>query len=435
MSLRRFFIGLFVVFLSVSGAFCAETKVRVKFKEIAPLTTAYGYELGQGKPGDIFEVQEARGAMMFGYYPTALGGIRGYVALSDLEVTEELEAFIEAEKAHREKLKVALEKKVELSKLPQPPGKALTKYFEEEEKDFTTVSGVMLESVTWTRDKSPYLITGPVYIPSGVILFIDPGVEVYSERSKNPGARISSGQVNGIIVAGNVMAIGRPDRGISFRGFRSKTNDRNTWGGIHILDTADPGSLFRWVVFENAATAISCGRGPVISNCIFRYNYSGILLDEKSDAANVFNNVFISNTTGIEVRGTPPTAEVYNNVIAYNQPNGGIRAWKGAEALIAYNDMYKNTRDYIGWSPYSTDLRVNPMFVDIENGDYHLYPRSPLIGRGRGRSNIGLYGGRDAIRIPREEAPVEKKEEKKEEEEEEKDEEKDSEKSRKGFFF
>jgi len=405
-------MSLLVVFLTVTGAFGAEKGVRVKFaKENSPITTAYGYELGQGNKGDTFIVQETRGDLIFGYYPTTLGGIRGYVLQANLDQTDELKEFIKAEKARRDKLEVALEKKVELSKLPQPPGKTLTEYVEDKQEDFTTVSGVLLKSVTWTKDKSPYLITGPVYIPSGVILFVDPGVEVYCEKSESPGAGISSGQVNGIIVAGNVLIIGRPTKIITFRGFGSKAKDRSTWGGIHILESADPGSIFRWAIFENAATAISCGRGPVISNCIFQHNYSGLLLDEKADTANVLNNIFISNTTGLEVRGTPSMAEIYNNIFAFNEPNGGIRAWRGAEPRITYNNLYKNAQNYIGWSPFSTDILANPMFADIENGDYHLFSQSPLIGGGRGKSTVGLYAGRDAIHVPPEKVPdTEKKE-------------------------
>ena len=107
-----------VLFILATGAFCAETRIPVKFKETSPITTAYGYELGQGRKGDIFEVQEARGAMIFGFYPTEEGGIRGYVLLSTLDSTEELEKFVEAEKKRREKLRVALKKKLELSRLP-----------------------------------------------------------------------------------------------------------------------------------------------------------------------------------------------------------------------------------------------------------------------------------------------------------------------------
>jgi hypothetical protein len=414
MTLHRIVVFSSLIILIAAGAFCTEPKVEVKFKETSPITTAYGYELGRGKPGDTFEVQETRGPIAFGFCPSEAGGTRGYVLLAHLESTDELRKFMDAEKSRRNKLDVALEKKVELLQLPQPPGKTLTKYVEEKERDFMTVRGVMLESTTWTKDKSPYLINGPIYVPSGMILFIDPGVEIYCEKSENPGARISSGQVNGIIVAGNILAIGRPEQAISFRGFRSKPTDRNTWGGITILGSADPGSIFRWAIFENAATAISCGRGPVISNCIFRYNYSAVLLDETSDSAIVSNNIIMNNNTGLEARGTPSTVEIFNNIIAYNQPNGGIRAWQGAEPLMAYNNMYQNEQDYIGWSPYSTDLLANPMFADIKNGDYHINEHSPLIGRGRGKSNIGLYGGRDAIHVPREKAVVieEKKEEK-----------------------
>ena len=306
-----------------------------------------------------------------------------------------------------------------------------------------------MKSVTWTKDKSPYLISDPVYVPSGIILSSTPASRYTLRNRKNPGARISSGQVNGIIVAGNVLAIGRPDQVISFRGFEAKPEDRNTWGGITVLDSADPGSIFRWAVFENAATAVSCGRGPVISNCIFRYNYSGLLLNEESETASVFNNLFLSNSTGLEVRGTPSRAEAYNNIFAFNAPNGGIRAWRNPEAMIAYNDMYRNAQDYLGWSPYSTDLRVNPMFADFENGDYHLNPRSPLIGRGRGDSNIGLFGGRDAVRMKtatpedeeKKEGPVELKEEdeKKEDGGDTKDTEKageeEKEKPKKGFLL
>jgi len=42
----------------------------------------------------------------------------------------------------------------------------------------TTVSGLIAQSTTWTKTNSPYTLTGPVGIPSGVTLTIEPGVIV-----------------------------------------------------------------------------------------------------------------------------------------------------------------------------------------------------------------------------------------------------------------
>jgi len=102
------FIKLSVFFIAalfiVSCAYCADEELIVKFKEDTPITTAYGYVLGQSKVGDSFEVEEAfevekaDNALIFGYYPTETGGIRGYVLLSNLEESKELDEFVEAEK-------------------------------------------------------------------------------------------------------------------------------------------------------------------------------------------------------------------------------------------------------------------------------------------------------------------------------------------------
>ena len=87
---------------------------------------------------------------------------------------------------------------------------------------------------------------------------------------------------------------------------------------------------------------------------------------------------------------------------------GGLRGVEvvGTTGLIfQYNDVWKNGRNYSGFTPDTTNISVDPMVVndDTTQGDldFHLQMFSPLIDAGDpnildrdgSRSDIGLYGG------------------------------------------
>ena len=84
----------------------------------------------------------------------------------------------------------------------------------------TEVMGWLHDDVlTWKKDKSPYLVTGPVYVSEGDTLTIEPGVDVQFAGPFN------------IYVNGQIIADGTENEHIKFYGI---DEGYNTWEGINV---------------------------------------------------------------------------------------------------------------------------------------------------------------------------------------------------------
>ena len=114
----------------------------------------------------------------------------------------------------------------------------------------TEVSSVLVdENLTWTKEKSPYLVTGSVYVKEGDTLTIEPGVDVQFAGPFD------------IYVDGQIIAEGTEDEHIKFYGI---DKGYNTWKGINVpnddlssylnyVDIYDGNyGLFGYVVVENS---------------------------------------------------------------------------------------------------------------------------------------------------------------------------------------
>jgi hypothetical protein len=149
----------------------------------------------------------------------------------------------------------------------------------------------------------------------------------------------------------------------------------------------------------------------------FAKGYSGSL----SDTVKIYNNLIISesanNTFGFDNSGVPTI--LFNNYVSRNldegivirdgnmaQNNTVIGANIGfhtgqSQFILKYNNSWENETDYLGTTPDSTNLSVDPMIVSEDSLDFHLQKFSPLIDAGDpniididgSRSDIGLYGG------------------------------------------
>ncbi|NWF89631.1 MAG: right-handed parallel beta-helix repeat-containing protein [Ignavibacteriaceae bacterium] len=154
-------------------------------------------------------------------------------------------------------------------------------------------------------------------------------------------------------------------------------------------------------------------------------NADGITLST-SDSATVSNNVIISEdgVDGIYNSGVQ-YLRLYNNYVtgiflyyplmvgpnnaainnAIIKANGKIRAWGTTNLEFKYNNVFGNNVSYVGLTPDSTNLSVDPMVVrdygNIDSLNFHLQKYSPMIDAGDpsildrdgSRSDIGLYGG------------------------------------------
>jgi hypothetical protein len=133
------------------------------------------------------------------------------------------------------------------------------------------------------------------------------------------------------------------------------------------------------------------------------------------------NNLFYVNVTGSEAIESYLDT-IYNNIICGNWAKGidgagseirnnnienteiGLRYDVGSgvpQPVYQYNNMWDNDENFQNLSPDTTNIFVDPMFVNKDNMDFHLQMYSPLIDAGDpnildkdgSRSDIGLFGG------------------------------------------
>jgi hypothetical protein len=110
----------------------------------------------------------------------------------------------------------------------------------------------------------------------------------------------------------------------------------------------------------------------------------------------VINNLSYHFGVGIDIYYT---RIVRNNIVKNN--TNGFRNLYSTPPNVKYNNAWNNNNNYSGFVPDSTNLTVDPMFVNEDSLDFHLQMYSPLIDAGDpnildrdgSRSDIGLFGG------------------------------------------
>ena len=164
-------------------------------------------------------------------------------------------------------------------------------------------------------------------------------------------------------------------------------------GGILVFNGADV-AITNNVIDGNAANqvgAIGCSsRSAAIQNNIVTWNTatetSGAIVCTEAIAF-VNNNTIAYNTCPggaiVQVSQFGRTY-LYNNVVAWN--SGGIvfpEVIYDPYMMCDHNCVYENSGPgYVNVEPGAHDVDVDPLFVDPENGDFHLTPQSPCIDAG-----------------------------------------------------
>jgi len=164
-------------------------------------------------------------------------------------------------------------------------------------------------------------------------------------------------------------------------------NNSEYGAAIAVRDYSDSA----WVLIANCimkdGTALTGGG-------IYANNYTGLIT----------NNLFMENEAldGIAAADidTYKDFELYNNIII-NNIEGGIYCSGESPIVTGYNCYYGNTGDNIG--SYCNDIGNNvyadPLFVDYQNGDYHLLDNSPLINVGKEHDSLPDWDFDDKKRI------------------------------------
>ncbi len=186
--------------------------------------------------------------------------------------------------------------------------------------------GTITQDSTWTKEGSPYVISGDVRINDGATLTIEPGVRVLFERYDENNIW-HFGQVD-IIVDGTLKAIGSESDSIYFDDINGQET-WNTWGSIMLGGNAD----IKYAVFKHAvnyALYLHGADSVAVTNSLFASCGQGIHL-EQQNSTDTYDNIKVEYNTFIDNH----TSIVY--VVYF-----------GA-CLIQYNDFY---------SSYSNDIQV-----------------------------------------------------------------------------
>jgi hypothetical protein len=263
----------------------------------------------------------------------------------------------------------------------------------------TSVIGT-ITTTTWTRTQSPYVVLGPVNVPNGAVLTIEPGVDVLFDIDVP------------FIVEGSVRAMGVAGDSIRFLPY--KEDGTHKWGGIRII--SDVASTFNWVRVSGGhavgggqypdnmggglfvqgsrvemSHSVICGNratdggGVSLLGAVARFDQCVI-----SDNMNSFGGMFISGNSDVLIdRCTVARndgwaiyilgadVEVANSIV-WSEADTAISAFFGGMpgALNIHHSCVRGGA--LGVGNFDTD----PMFVDASRGVYLLQPQSACVDAG-----------------------------------------------------
>jgi hypothetical protein len=170
----------------------------------------------------------------------------------------------------------------------------------------TELKGVLNSDLTLYPNKH-YIITDNLAVAEGVTLTIKPGTTLKFATDKS------------LVIAGNVIAIGKPDSLITF----TKRDLSDTWKGLIVgatgIITLDYG-VIEFGGFYNYWTSylFSFEGGPNqknINNTLFRYNLGSIMYLSRCLFS---NNILINNIVYDGLIFYPMDSELQNNIISNN---------------------------------------------------------------------------------------------------------------------
>jgi hypothetical protein len=183
----------------------------------------------------------------------------------------------------------------------------------------TTVSGIISANTTWRQSQSPIKLTGPVAVPNGVTLTIEPGVTV------DFGTYYMK-------VNGTLKAQGNENNKIQFKATVDSQNylvqiqfgDCTTWN-----NQTGTGCILQNIIFDGTEISVEGSGAPVIANNIF-YNQIGVIIAARISTAtitgNIFQNIYYQ---GLSVgQSTTVTNNIFN------------KTTRTASAIIAHNNAY-----------------------------------------------------------------------------------------------
>jgi hypothetical protein len=242
----------------------------------------------------------------------------------------------------------------------------------------TYVSGGIYSNTNWTKENSPYIVTGDVILFPGYTLTINPGVNVQFYDSTI------------FEVRGTILSNGTREDSISFVSISSNPT-KGVWRGIIIDVTLPSRAEFRFVLLKDAELGIYFQPAEFdtlfIKNCKFDNNiqavsgYGGDVLPTYIDSC-----YFIHNDKAI----TFADKTITNSTFVYN--NYGLYE---VERIGVYNSYFCGNQVALCGSGLLKNNLVMNNTVGVKGGHYSLFDFSDgniIAKNDTGVIISGLYG-------------------------------------------
>jgi hypothetical protein len=262
----------------------------------------------------------------------------------------------------------------------------------------TDLCGFLYMPTTLTKAKSPYHITGDIFIPTASRLTIEAGVELIVASKESctgdiPQRDWSDSQFVSIKVDGAFYVKGTPTNPVIVHP-EQNSKGKVLWDGIRLRGLNPSKAKIQFLQVQGANRALQIEQSTLqIQNSIFTDNNTGIWLGLKGNVE-ISNCLFAENTSAaIFLDHAAP--EIMTSIF-YQNPNYGIWAdsrkglrihnnlfWKSGEANCYHCSVEIGKRTGVNGKNDSIDVDGNlfsdPIFVGThaEQQQKHLDPNEP----------------------------------------------------------
>lgn len=208
----------------------------------------------------------------------------------------------------------------------------------------TDLCGMVLMPTTLGKAKSPYRITGDLYVPAPSRLTIEPGVEILIARKQSckesfPQKDWSDSQFVSLRVEGAFYVKGTPEEPVVIRP-ENPVPGKILWDGIRISGQEPTSARIQFLQISGANRALDVSHSEfVVENSFFTDNNTAIRLNEKAHLE-IQNNLFAYNSSAaLFIQFAAP--KVIANIFTQN-PNYGIWADSRKGMKVEGNLFWKN---------------------------------------------------------------------------------------------
>ncbi|WP_224367308.1 beta strand repeat-containing protein [Hyalangium versicolor] len=268
----------------------------------------------------------------------------------------------------------------------------------------TTVSGSLPSHTTWTPAGNPWVLTGDVTVPAGVILTIEPGVQVTFSSTDSLHSGNDTSKVE-LIVVGSLYALGTSAApinitatnayGVSIEGW-ANLDYTNITGGLECLGVYSGTLSFTHGTLQNCSTALGTAGGTTtFTNNVVRNSgnpsASSFALEIGASINLIHNTITGNNYGGVRVSSSGSGANIYDNIITSNGEFGiyFTNATSPTRA-VHHNDVWNHPNaDYTNVSEGTGSVYGNPLFVSSTN--FHITEYSPARLMASDGTDLGAF--------------------------------------------